>query len=109
MKKDQHNILGHRKMRTNEERIGRLHDRAAELEKARARFSVRRAGVMSFTLMTLLATALGWFSGMTILPYSDQYSGSSLLGESAGGYVLTAVIAFTAAVVITVILMRRRR
>lgn len=96
-------------MRTDEERIARLHSRAAELEKARARSGVRSAGIMSFTLMTLLATALGWFSGMTILPYSDQFSGSSLLGESAGGYVLTAVIAFTAAVVITVILMRRRR
>jgi hypothetical protein len=96
-------------MRTDEERIARLHSRAAELEKARARSGVRSAGIMSFTLMALLATALGWFSGMTILPYSDQYSGSSLLGESAGGYVLTAVIAFTAAVVITVILMRRRR
>ena len=96
-------------MRTHEERIAHLHRRAAELEKARARSGVRRAGVLSVTLMTLLTTALGWFSGMTILIDSDQLQGTSLLGENAGGYVLTAVISFAVAVVITVILMRRRK
>ena len=96
-------------MRTHEERIAHLHRRAAELEKVRARSGVRRAGVLSFTLMVLLTTALGWFSGMTILINGDQLQGSSLLGEDAGGYVLTAVISFATAVVITVILMRRKR
>ena len=102
-------MKGHEQMRTNEERIERLHSRAAELEKARARSGIRRAGLLSFTLMTLLLTALGWFSGMTILAGSDQLNGSSLLGENAGGYVLTAVISFAVAVVITVILMHRKR
>ena len=96
-------------MRTTEERIACLHRRAAELEKARARSGTRRAGLLSFMLMALLLTALGWFSGMTILAGSDQFHGSSLLDENTGGYVLTAVISFIIAAVITSILMRRKK
>ena len=36
-----------------------------------------------------------------------QMNGSSLLGESAGGYILAAVIAFFAGVIITVVCYRK--
>ena len=36
------------------------------------------------------------------------YSGATMLFENAGGYVMTAVLAFMAGVIITVVLMRRR-
>ena len=36
------------------------------------------------------------------------YSGATMLFENAGGYVLVAVLAFMAGVVITAVLLRRR-
>ena len=38
-----------------------------------------------------------------------QFTGASMLSESAGGYVLIAVIAFFAGVIITAVLLRSRR
>ncbi len=96
-------------MKTIEERRMLLHERAKQLERHRARSSVCRSAAAAVCLFISLLTAVRHYSGFNGLVNSDGFYGSSLLDESAGGYVLTAVISFIVAVVITAILMKRRR
>ena len=96
-------------MRTAEERKMRLHERASELRREGLKKAVLRAAWSSLSLIIALTTAVIGFSGGASVLTDGNLAGSSLLSDSAGGYVLTAVIAFTAAVVITVILMKRRK
>ncbi len=93
-------------MRTDEERIRLLHFRARKLED---RKKARIWGSLSLCLLGALLSAI-----VTIdVPFQpitgSGFAASSLLGESAGGYVLVAVISFVLAVCITVWCLRKRR
>ncbi len=95
-------------MKTIEERRTLLHERAKQLERHRARSALTRCAVIAACLFISLITAVNYYSGFNRIISTDGFYGSSLLDESAGGYVLTAVISFVAAVIITVILIRRK-
>ena len=95
-------------MKTIEERRILLHERAKQLERHRARAALTRSAVSAICLLLSLITAVSYYSGFNQIISADGFYGSSLLDENAGGYVLTAVISFVAAVVITVLLIRRK-
>ena len=94
-------------MRTQDERIALLHKRAAEIERGRNRSRAACWGGISACLCILLIAVL-YYSEIIFHNAADmQMNGSSLLGESAGGYILAAVIAFFAGVIITVVCYRK--
>ena len=95
-------------MRTDQERILIMHRRAALLIHQREKKTLILIGGACFCLSVLLAAVT---AHLTALPYGmagSDFTGASLLAESTGGYVLAAVIAFMAGVVITAALIRRR-
>ena len=96
-------------MRTQIERIDMLHKRAGELERQRARSRAVCWGSISACLSVLLITCMVMAERVMHDSADIQMSGSSLLGESAGGYVLTAVIAFFVGVIITAVIYRYRK
>ena len=87
-------------MRTGEERLERMHRRAAELRQKRETVELRAWGGASAALLLglsgLTASALRGGHGIS----AGAETASSLLAESAGGYVLTAVCAFMLGVLI---------
>ena len=92
-------------MRTDEERIAILHKRAEKLE---AQKKMCLWGSASGALLILLLAVIVKIDVPLQSILDGSMAGSSLLGESAGGYVLVAVVAFFAGVVITTVLRRRQ-
>ena len=93
-------------MRTDEERIAILHKRAEKLE---AQKKMCLGGSASGALLILLLAVIVKIDVPLQSILDGSMAGSSLLGESAGGYVLVAVVSFAAAVCITVYCLRKRR
>ena len=93
-------------MRTDEERIAILHKRAEKLE---AQKMMRIWGTVSTGLLAVLLAMIVKIDVPLQSIFDGSMAGSSLLGESAGGYVLVAVVSFATAVCITVYCLRRRR
>lgn len=94
-------------MMTGEERLSELHRRMKGLRKKRQSRMINAMGMVSTALFACLfimiqCLGVGQF-GMT----SNLYSGSSLLYEEAGGYVLTAIVAFVVGTIVTVICVRK--
>jgi len=96
-------------VRTQQERLLLLHRRAAQLKEQSERKCRMLFGSASVCLFALLV----WFTaGLTALPApvsGGDYAAASLLGENTGGYVLAAVIAFMAGVIITAAILKKRR
>lgn len=95
-------------MRSEEKCIFLLHRRAAKLKRKRDNLALAGLGSLSVFLMAMLSSMAMTISRMPYISQSGQFTGASLLGESTGGYVLVGVISFSAAVVITVVCMRKR-
>ena len=93
-------------MRSQQERLKQLHKRAAELNEQKERRTLNALRATSVFLFICLTGIISVFSGLQNPAGLEGYTGSSLLDVSTGGYVLTAVVAFAAAVVITVICFR---
>ena len=95
-------------MRTAQERLALLHSRADFLKKKKALALMRVLGSISCCLAVCLLTLFALFgqSGHGIA--AAGYGAASLLSENAGGYVLSAVIAFALGVVVTALLHRYR-
>ena len=95
-------------MRSAEERLTRMHERAEAIKRQEDKTRLRILGSFSAGLMVCFVIAMQQLQSMHhgILP--GQNTGSSLLDDSAGGYVLAAVIAFIAGVVITAVIIRYR-
>ncbi len=95
-------------MKTNEQRIAVLHQRAGQLrrrqEKAILSGLASLSLLISVLLIRLAVVSAGHFGGIT----GDTFAGASLLDENIGGYVLAAVLAFMAGVSITVAVVRYR-
>ena len=96
-------------MRTSEERIEQLHRRAHALEGQKTRRQLVSLGSVSVLFAVILTTMIVQADSMSHSITNGQLTGSSLLGDSAGGYVLAAVVAFFVGVVLTAVIFRYRR
>ena len=95
-------------MRTTDERIERLHARAQEIEKRSEKRKLAGFGSLSAAFAVLLFAILTQVGSLS--PITDgQLTGSSLLNDSTGGYVMAAVIAFFVGVALTTVIFRFRR
>ena len=95
-------------MRSSEERIKRMHGRAEELQKEHEKRKLAGVGTLSAFLGILLIAVSVYTIGAPGAITDAAMAGSSLLSENAGGYVLVAVISFTAAVLITALCLKSR-
>ena len=93
---------------TSEERVASLYARMATLRGRRKRRRTTALGVSCAGLCICLFLLI--FNGGAIHGRSTpgQYSGTAMLFEDAGGYVLVAVIAFTVGAVVTAAIQKRR-
>ena len=89
---------------TSEERMEALHARMAALREKRERRRTTALGAGSAGLAVCLAALI--FGGSHPGGTTGPYSGAMMLFGDAGGYVLAAVLAFMAGVVITVLCIR---
>ena len=89
-----------------EKRVELLHEKMEVRRRMRERQKTNALGalcaVFATGLFALLFKAGTTHNGGT----SDIYSGSTMLFENAGGYVLIAVVSFAAAVVVTLLCIR---
>ena len=65
----------------------------------------KASGALAVALMALI----GRLGGLAHWPAPGGYAGASMLSDSAGGYVLAAVLAFMLGVIVTVACIRKRR
>ena len=93
-------------MRSTASRAESVRIRMRQLRDQRKRRILAAYRISSFILFLGLCTAIKWVSGSSEGSIPGLY-GSALLYRSAGGYVLTAVIAFMTGVIITVVLIRK--
>ena len=96
-------------MRDREERLVRMHQRAAEIKRQEDMSRLRVLGSLSGGLLVCLVVVLQQLQNLHHGVMIDQSTGSSLLDDSVGGYVLAAIIAFFAGVIITVVICKYRR
>lgn len=95
-------------MRSNEERIRLVHERAAGLQRRKDRGRLITAGSISTALFAVLLSLTLYLQGLTGYT-GGQLTASSLLSDSTGGYVLVAVIFFMLGVLTSVALIRYQR
>jgi len=91
-----------------DERVQSLHQRMNAMRQARERRKTAAIGaasaVLTFSLILLVMTNSVAHGGSPI----GEYTGAMMLFENAGGYVLVAIVAFTAAVIITLLCLQSR-
>ena len=95
-------------MRSAEERIDRMHKRVKELKKKYEKTVLAITGTLSAFLGIILIAVSVYIIGGAGVITDTAMAGSSMLAESAGGYVLVAVISFTVAVLITAFCLKSR-
>ena len=95
-------------MMTAEERVRSLHMRMDAMQREQEHRKTKYCGIGSTVLFVYLLVLV--FGGGTAYPggIAGLYSGTTMLFENAGAYVLAAVIAFMAGVFVTVCLLRSR-
>ena len=94
-------------MRSNEERIEALHTRISAMQRARERRKTSAFGAAGVVLTVCLLFMV--FGGGTHPGgAAGVYSGATMLFEGAGPYVLIALAAFMAGVIVTAALIRSR-
>ena len=93
-------------MRNNSERIEAMHERAKRIKRAKDKRINSVLGACSALLLVgivVFATLMG--GGLHPINNIGE-TGSSLLDEEVGGYVLVAVTSFMVAVVVTVLCIK---
>ena len=94
-------------MMTAQERVISLHERMEALQRTQERRKTAALGaschVLTICLLLLIFGGASHSGGTAGL-----YSGAVLMFENAGGYVLTAVVAFVIGVIITVAIIWNR-
>ena len=95
-------------MMTNEERIQALHVRMAALQRQQERRKTGAIGASSVVL-TVCLLFMVFSGGMHPGGAAGLYSGATMLFEGAGPYVLIAVVAFMAGVIVTVAIIKNRK
>ena len=96
-------------MRTQEDRIRQLHIRAAEIQRQDDRRKTAGLGGFCIGTFAILIVSLVSLNNELQNAIDIDLQGSSLLSESAGGYVLVAVLAFFAGVIITAVCYKLRK
>ena len=95
-------------MKSNEERIRLMHIRAGEIKRKKDGLALFVSGsICSALFVALLFVALGFYGQSSAYP-GETFTGSSLLANNIGGYVLVAVVAFMLGAVITVMVKRQK-
>jgi hypothetical protein len=96
-------------MRTASERITAMHERAQRMRRDREKAALARFGTANGALfLGLCALIFGTGQGHGgVSP--GAFTGAAMLFENAGGYVLVALIAFTAGTAITAGILRYRK
>ena len=92
-------------MRSDEERILLLHQKARKLHNQKMLITW---GTVSMCLLIVLIAVIVKVDIPLQSLTGNTMAASSLLGEDAGGYVLVAVVSFVAAVCLTVYCIKRR-
>ena len=93
---------------TSEERVGALHRRMEHLRHVQERRKTALLGAAGVLIAACLFLLI-FMSGMAYTSGSaGMYSGAIMLFENAGGYILAAIAAFMAGVIVTVILIKRK-
>ncbi len=97
-------------MKTTGQRITEMHRKALKMDRRRERNILSGLAVFSCLLLGGLIRGIYAFIGTPLggTTGPDAFTGSSLLDESAGGYVLAAILAFMAGVCLTVAILRYR-
>ena len=94
-------------MMTSQERVTSLHERMKALQRTQERRKTAALGASCHVLMICLLLLI--FSGASHSGgTASLYSGAVLMFENAGGYVLTAVVAFVVGVIITAVIIWNR-
>lgn len=91
-------------MRSNEERIRLLHERAKQMQKEHDRRVLLISGGISFVLLIALIAMIVL---LRLLPTGDTdgfFAGASLLSDSAGGYVIVGAISLMLIASVTVMI-----
>ena len=102
-------------MRTNEERIAAMHDRAAKIEQEQRNRRVRllqclfsaAAVAVAVLLAVFLPKAVSFTQNSAVLPGNMQ--ASIFNGSSSVGYIVIAVIAFLLGAFVTVFCFRLKK
>ena len=93
---------------TNEEAFREVLRRGSIVRKRRENRNIRILGGMTGVLLVGLICVIASFSNGGVGSAGSAY-GAFLLSAEAGGYVLTAVIAFVVGVVLTVLIWQYRK
>ena len=88
--------------------LSEILQRRTELRKKQERKKVRGLAGATAALFVILIAAVQGLAGIIPGNLSESYYGAFRLSQSAGGYVLVGVIAFAAAVAVTLICQRWR-
>ena len=96
-------------MRTAEQRAAAVHKRTEELRRRREKDMLFLTGVCSCILLAVLIPVIAGLTGPSAESFSDVFTGASLLDPGAGGYVMAAVLAFMAGVIVTIAIIRKNR
>ena len=94
-------------MMTAQERVASLHERMEALQRTKERQKTTALGSLCYVMTICLLMLV--FSGTShTVGTAGLYSGAVLMFENAGGYVLTAVVAFVIGVIVTAAIIWNR-
>ncbi len=96
-------------MRTHFDRVRQLHMRAEQIRQQDYKRKTAGLGSLCVGIFAMLLLCMILASSPLQNTMNIEVQGSSLLSESAGGYVLAAVVAFFAGVIITAVIFRYRK
>ena len=96
-------------MRTTDEIIHAVHARSETLRRKREKVRLALTGGDGAVLTCHLVLMNSDFGGLQHEVLPTEYAGASLLADSAGGYVLAAVVAFMAGVIVMVVRQSRMK
>ncbi len=99
----------HMMLRTKEKRQLLLHRRAKKLQKSMLRRQLAVISAVTAALSICLCMLILSAGMQSPVGTGNSYTGASLLLDDTGGYVLVAVIAFMAGVIITTVIQYYRR
>ena len=94
-------------MMTAQERVASLHERMEALQRTKERQKTIALGA-SCDFMTICLLMLVFSGASHTVGSASLYSGAVLMFENAGGYVLTAVVAFVIGVIVTAAIIWNR-
>ena len=92
---------------TKQEQLNEILIRGKNLRQRKDRQALQGLSATVVALFAVLATCIGSFGGKAVLESRTDY-GSFLLSAEVGGYILVAVVAFVAGVIVAVVLQMRR-